>query len=203
MKRKKNQEKSEQIVRLITMKELADERKVEVECQKPIKLGWAIYGAAAILYLLNGLFTQIAVNMIPQEAPITDQLSDYKYSAEYNDFVAETQKDAVDKLTKGEISIDEYNYLTETISSNEKFEEFLRSIENDKNVQNVIINYDNYQKQIQDLGKMYSGISITALSSTLIATLILAKYRFREMDIEDKRKKRAKDFNIDLEKFQE
>ena len=202
MKKNKKQEKDEKKVHPITMKELADERKIEVECQKPIKIGWAIYGAAAILYLLNGLFTQIAVNMIPQEAPIADQLSDYKYSTEYDNFIVDTQKEALNKLINGEISIDEYNYLIETISSDEKFEEFLRSIENDKNVQSVIADYDSYEKQIQDLGRVYSGVSITSLSSTLISTLILAKYRFREMDIEEKRKNRAKELGIDLEQFE-
>lgn len=203
MRKKKKQEKVEPKVHPVTMKELAEERRVEVACQKPIKIGWAIYGAAAILYLLNGLFTQIAVTMIPQEEPIANQLIDYRYSAEYNDFIAETEKDAIDKLTKGEITLDEYNYLIETLSSDEKFEEFLRSIENDKEVQSVIENYDKYAEQIQELGKVYAGLSITALSSTLVATLILAKYRFREMDVEEKRKKRAKELGIDLEKYEQ
>ena len=203
MKKKKKQEKVEPKVHPVTMKELAEERRICKECQKPIKIGWAIYAAAAILYLFNGFATQIAVASIPKEVPIVDQLGDYKYSSEYNDYIAETQKEAAFKLSNGEISIDEYNYLIETLSSNEKFEEFLRSIENDKEVQSVIADYDKYEKQIQELGKVYSGLSITALSTTVLATLILAKYRFREMDVEEKRKKRAKELGIDLEQFEQ
>jgi hypothetical protein len=67
----------------------------------------------------------------------------------------------------------------------------LRTLENDKEVQKVIQDYDAYADKMNKIGKAYSGISITSLSSLLVATIILAKYRFREMDIEEARKKRA------------
>ena len=44
---------------------------------------------------------------------------------------------------------------------------------------------------MNSIGQKYSVLSITSLSSLLVATLILGKYRFREMDIEEARKKRA------------
>lgn len=203
MKKKKKQEKTEPKVHPVTIKELAEERKVEVACQKPIKLGWAIYGFATILYILNGIVTNLVVSQIPQELPIVDTLKDYKYTEEYNDYIAETQKQAGDKLTNGEISIDEYNYINETLSSDEKFEEFLRLLEDDDIVKQTIADYDAYTKKMDTAGKVYAGTSIASLSSLLIASLILAKYRFREMDIEEKRKKRAKELGIDLEQFEQ
>ena len=195
--------KVEKLANPVTIEDLAKERRICAECQKPIKLGWAIYGFATLLYILNGIVTNFAVMNIPQELPITDTLKDYKQTEEYTDYIAETQRQATDKLTNGEISIDEYNYIIETLSSNEKFEEFLRLLEDDDVVKQTIAEYDTYAKKMDTAGKVYAGTSIASLSSLLIATLILAKYRFREMDIEDNRKKRAKELGIDLEQFEQ
>lgn len=188
MKRNKNQEET---IRKLTPEELAEEEKRYQACKKPVKVGWAIYAFAATLYLCTGLFTKMAVDKIPQKAPIADTLGEYKQSAEYNDFITETQKTALDKLTAGEITIDEYNYILETTKNDKTFEEFLRTLENDKHVQRTISEYDNYEDAMNSIGQKYSALSITALSSLMVATLILAKYRFREMDIEEKRQKRA------------
>ena len=187
----KKGKKQESVIRQLTPEELAEEEKKYQACKKPVQIGWAIYAFAATLYLCTGLFTKMAVDKIPQKAPIADALSEYKQSAEYNDFITETQKTALDKLTSGEITIDEYNYIIETTKDDKTFEEFLRTLENDKRVQRTISEYDSYEDAMNSIGQKYSALSITALSSLMVATLILAKYRFREMDIEEARKKRA------------
>ena len=43
---------------------------------------------------------------------------------------------------------------------------------------------------MDSIGKKYSALTITSLGSLMVATLILAKYRTREMEIEENRKKR-------------
>ena len=52
MKRKDKQKVEEPKVHPITMKELAEEQQIIAKCQKPIKLGWILYGIAAIIYIL-------------------------------------------------------------------------------------------------------------------------------------------------------
>ena len=188
MKRNKKQE-PEKIE--LTPEELIEEEKIYQACKKPVKLGWAIYAIAAAIYLFNGLFAKYQMDKIPIKKPLTDELSGYKDSQAYNDYVTEIQKDAVDKLTRGEISIDEYNFIIETTKDNKTFEEFLRSLEDDKHVQQIIAKHDEYADEIDRIGKTYSGLSIASLSSILVASLILGKYRFREMDIEEKRQKRV------------
>ena len=203
MKKKKKQEEIKASVHPITIADLAEERKQEVKCQNPIKLGWTIYALAAILYILNGLTANLVVDLIPEKAPIVSTLNNYKQTEEYNDYIAETQKQATDKLTNGEITVEEYNFIIETLSSDEKFEEFLRLIDGDEFVKQTITDYDEYKNKMNTVGKAYAGVSIASLSSVLIATLILAKYRMKEMDIEEKRKKRAKELGIDLEQFEQ
>ena len=187
----KKNKKQEPIKTELTPEELIAEENKYQACKKPIKLGWTIYAIAAAIYLFNGLFAQYQMNQIPIKKPLTDELSGYKDTQAYNDYITEIQKDAISKLTRGEISIDEYNYIIETTKNNKTFEEFLRSLEDDKQVQQIIAKHDEYADEIDRIGKTYSGLSIASLSSVLIASLILAKYRFREMDIEDKRKQRA------------
>lgn len=203
MKKKKKQEEIKASVHPITIADLAEERKQEVKCQNPIKLGWTIYAVAAILYILNGLTANLVVDLIPEKAPIVNTLNNYKQTEEYNDYIAETQKQATNKLTNGEITVEEYNFIIETLSSDEKFEEFLRLIDGDEFVKQTITDYDEYKNKMNTVGKAYAGVSIASLSSVLIATLILAKYRMKEMDIEEKRKKRAKELGIDLEQFEQ
>ena len=187
----KKNKKQEPIKTELTPEELIAEENKYQACKKPIKLGWTIYAIAAAIYLFNGLFAQYQMNQIPIKQPLTDELSGYKNTQAYNDYITEIQKDAINKLTRGEISIDEYNYIIETTKNNKTFEEFLRSLEDDKQVQQIIAKHDEYADEIDRIGKTYSGLSIASLSSVLVASLILAKYRFREMDIEDKRKQRA------------
>lgn len=187
----KKNKKQEPIKTELTPEELIAEENKYQACKKPIKLGWTIYAIAAAIYLFNGLFAQYQMNQIPIKKPLTDELSGYKDTQAYNDYITEIQKDAISKLTRGEISIDEYNYIIETTKNNKTFEEFLRSLEDDKQVQQIIAKHDEYADEIDRIGKTYSGLSIASLSSVLVASLILAKYRFREMDIEDKRKQRV------------
>ena len=187
---KKNKTK-EEIVRQLTPEELVEEEKKYQACKKPVKIGWAIYTFAATLYLCSGFFAKAAADKIPQKPPITESLSDYKNHAEYKDFISETQKVALNQLINGEITVDEYDYIIKTTKSDESFEEFLRNIENDERVQKVITAYDEYASEMNSIIKKHSALSITALSSLLVATAILAKYRLRELDIEDARKKRA------------
>lgn len=187
----KKNKKQEPIKTELTPEELIAEENKYQACKKPIKVAWTIYAIAAAIYLFNGLFAQYQMNQIPIKKPLTDELSGYKDTQAYNDYITEIQKDAISKLTRGEISIDEYNYIIETTKNNKTFEEFLRSLEDDKHVQQIIAKHDEYADEIDRIGKTYSGLSIASLSSVLVASLILAKYRFREMDIEDKRKQRA------------
>ena len=187
----KKNKKQEPEVRQLTPEELAEEEKKYQACKVPVQIGWAIYAFAATLYLCTGLFTKIAVDKIPEKKPITESLVSYKQTEEYNDFITEIQKNATDKLVAGEITLEEYQYIIENTSSDKAFEEFLRSIENDKQVKKAISEYDDYKDAMNSIGQKYSTLSITSLSSLMVATLILAKYRFREMDIEEARKKRA------------
>jgi hypothetical protein len=133
----------------------------------------------------------MAVDKIPEKPPITDTLSGYRQTQEYNDFISEIQKTATDQLVAGEISVEEFEFIIDKTSSDEKFEEFLRSIEDDPKVQKVIAEYDDYKEELNVIGKKYSVLSIAGLSSLMVATLVLAKYRTREMEIEENRKKRA------------
>lgn len=187
----KKNKKEEEKIRPLTPEELEQEEKLYQACKTPVKIGWGIYAFAATLYICSGLFAKAAVDKIPVKPEPVDALAEYRESDEYNEFIRQTQYEALDKLTAGEISIEEYNDVVETLSSDKKFEGFLRTLEDDKEVQKVISDYDKYAEQMNVLGKKYSGCQITSLSSLLIATIILAKYRFREMDIEEKRKKRA------------
>ena len=136
---------------------------------------------------------------IPQKDPLSKTLKEYKNSQQYTDYISAIQNEALNQLTNGEITIDEYKYIIETCSSDKKFEEFLRTIENDEYVQAVIKDYDENQEQINTIGKKYSALTITALSSLMVSTLILAKYRFKEMDIEDARKKREEAQNQQMQ----
>ena len=187
---KKNKKQETETLEL-SPEELAEEERMYQACKKPVKLGWTIYAIAAALYLFNGLFAKYQMDKIPIKQPLADELSSYKETQAYNDYITEIQKEAAVKLTRGEISIDEYNYIIETTKNNSTFEEFLRSLEDDKNVQQTIAKYDEYADDLERIGKTYSGLSIASLSSILIASLILGKYRFREMDIEEKRQKRV------------
>ena len=187
---KKDKRKKEDKVRPLTPEELAAEEKRYQACKKPIKIGWGIYAFAATLYLCSGIFANMAVNKIPEKPEPADALSEYRETDEYNQFVKETQNEALNKLMSGEISVEEYDEVIKTVSDDKNFEKFLRTLENDKEVQKVIKDYDAYADQMNKIGKTYSGIQITSLSSLLIATIILGKYRFREMDIEEARKKR-------------
>ena len=189
--KKNKKEKKEPEVRPLTPEELEAEEKRYQACKKPVQVGWAIYAFAATLYLCSGFFASRAAARIPEKKPITESLSGYRESEEYNDFIRETQMTALDKLTNGEITLDEYEYIIETTKDDKKFEEFLRSLEDNKYVQKTIEEYDDYKDAMNSIGQKYSALSITALSSLLVATLILGKYRFREMDIEEARKKRA------------
>lgn len=188
--KKNKKEKKEPEIRQLSREELEEEEKRYQACKKPVQIGWGIYVFAATLYICTGLFTQAAVDEIPEKKPIVETLESYRQTQEYNDFISEIQKDATDKLVAGEISPEEYKYIIENTSSDEKFEEFLRSIENDKNVKKVIEEYDDYKSIMDSIGRKYSALNITSLGSLMVATLILAKYRTREMEIEENRKKR-------------
>ena len=187
----KKDKKQEPQIRELTPEELAEEERKYQACKKPVKLGWTIYAIAAAIYLFNMLTAKYSMDQIPIKQPLADELASYKDTEIYRDYITEIQRDATDKLTRGEISIDEYQYIIDTTKNNKTFEEFLRSLEDDKHVQQIIAKHDEYADEIDRIGKTYSGLSIASLSSVLIATLILAKYRNREMDIEDKRQKRA------------
>lgn len=189
--RKIKKEKKEPEIRQLTREELDEEEKRYQACKAPIQIGWGIYAFAATLYLCAGLFTRMAVDKIPEKPPITDTLSGYRQTQEYNDFISEIQKTATDQLVAGEISVEEFEFIIDKTSSDEKFEEFLRSIEDDPKVQKVIAEYDDYKEELNVIGKKYSVLSIAGLSSLMVATLVLAKYRTREMEIEENRKKRA------------
>ena len=191
MKKYNNLKTQENENRQLSPDELAEEERLYAACKKPIKVAWAIYAVAATLYISTGLFANSAVKQIPQKPPITESLESYKYSENYNDFVSAAQNEALNQFLAGEISLEDYQYVVDTISDDKKFEEFLRGLENDEFVQQTIADYDKYADQINEIGKKYSALTITALSSLLVSTIILAKYRFREMDIEDARKKRA------------
>ena len=196
---KKDKRKKEDKVRPLTPEELAAEEKRYQACKKPIKIGWGIYAFAATLYLCSGIFANMAVNKIPEKPEPADALSEYRETDEYNQFVKETQNEALNKLMSGEISVEEYDEVIKTVSDDKNFEKFLRTLENDKEVQKVIKDYDAYADQMNKIGKTYSGIQITSLSSLLIATIILGKYRFREMDIEEARKKREEAQNQQMQ----
>ena len=187
----KKRQRKEEKVRQLTAEELEAEQKKYDECKKPIKIAWMIYGAAVILYLVNGFVASSMARHIPQQENFVDTLEGYKQTEEYNDFVTEVQKEAVNMLTAGQITVEEYQHIIDTASSDEKFEEFLRGLKDDEFVQETIAKYDNYEEQMNLVGKKYAGVSIASLSSLMVATMILAKYRFREMDIEETRKKRA------------
>lgn len=192
-KDKKRKEQPE--IRQLTPEELAEEERKYQACKKPVKIGWHIYGFAALAYILNGIFTQSAVAQIPQQQPLSYQLNEYKHEAAYTDFIAEAQKDALKRLENGEITIEEYEYVIETISSDKKFEEFLRTLKDNEYVQEKIAEYDEYTKQVNNIGKKYRALSLTSLGSLVVGTIILGKYRFREMDIEEARKKRNEALN--------
>ena len=177
--------------RQLSQEELVEEERLYAACKKPIKVAWAIYAAAATLYISTGLFANSAIKQIPPKPPITESLESYKYNENYNDFVSAAQNEALNQFLAGEISLEDYQYVVDTISDDKKFEEFLRGLENDEFVQQTIADYDKYADQVNEIGKKYSALTITALSSLLVSTIILAKYRSREMDIEDARKKRA------------
>jgi hypothetical protein len=202
--RKNKKEKKEPEIRQLTREELEQEEKQYQACKRPIQIGWGIYAFAATLYLCAGLFTRMAVDKIPEKAPIVETLSGYRETQEYNDFISEIQKTATDRLVAGEISLEEFDFIIEKTSSDEKFEEFLRGLEDNKYVQKTIEEYDDYKDAMNSIGQKYSALSITALSSLLVATLILAKYRFREMDIEEARKKRDEaGLNSPFEEFRQ
>ena len=196
MKKNKKNKKQIEEVRQLTPDELAEEEKKYNACKKPIQIGWAIYAFAASLYIINGFMAHSTAANITKKPTITEELNKYKYSEEYTDFITEAQKETLRQLEQGEITVDEFNHIMETISSEEKFEEFLRGLEHDKEAQAVIKEYDEYSKQLDTLGKKYAGVSITALSSLMVSSVILAKYRFREMDIEEARRKRAEALNL-------
>lgn len=187
----KKNKKEEPKVHELTPEELAEEERKYQACKKPVKIGWSIFIIAAAIYLFNSLYAMNAMNHIPIKRPLAEELSSYKDSQAYNDYITEIQKEALDMFTRNEITIDEYEYIIKTTKDNKTFEEFLRTLEDDKHVQETIAKYDEYADDINRIGKTYSGLSITSLSSILVASLILGKYRFREMDIEEKRKQRA------------
>lgn len=191
MKKKRVKKAKEEVIRQLTPEELAEEERKYQACKKPVKIGWMIYVFAATLYICTGLFAQRAVDRVPKKPEIVDALHDYKETEKYNDFLAETQRAALDRLTAGEITVEEYQYIIETTKDDKNFEKFLRTLEDDKKVQQVIKEYDDYADAMNSIGQKYSALTITSLSSLLVATLVLAKYRFREMDIEEARKKRA------------
>lgn len=189
---KKNKKVSQEPeIRQLSREELEAEEKRYQDCKMPIQIGWGIYAFAATLYLCAGLFAHNAVEKIPEKAPIVETLSSYRETQEYNDFISEIQKTATDKLVAGEISVEEFEFIVEKTSSDEKFEEFLRSIEDDPRVKRAIEEYDDYKDAMKSIGQKYSVLSIAGLSSLMVATLVLAKYRTREMEIEENRKKRA------------
>lgn len=188
--RKNKKEKKEPEIRQLTREELEAEERQYQACKKPIQIGWGIYAFAATLYLCAGLFTRMAVDKIPEKAPIVETLSGYRQTQEYNDFISEIQKTAADKLVNGEITLEEFDFIIEKTASDEKFEEFLRSIEDDERVKSVIAEYDDYKSALNSIGQKYSAFSIAGLSSLMVATLVLAKYRGREMQIEEDREKR-------------
>lgn len=193
---KKKATKKEPEIRQLTPEELAEEERIYQACKKPVKIGWGIFTAATTIYICAGLFTRINLSTIPQVAPPTDTLSEYRETDEYNEFVREAQNEALRLLTNGEITKEEYDQVVSTVSDDKKFEEFLRTLENDERVQKVLENYDKNQEQLRELGRKYSATSIAGLSGLLVASLILGKYRFKEMEIEEAREKRAKALEI-------
>ena len=104
--KKNKKEKKEPEVRPLTPEELEAEEKRYQACKKPVQVGWAIYAFAATLYLCSGFFASRAAARIPEKKPITESLSGYRESEEYNDFIRETQMTALDKLTNGEITLE-------------------------------------------------------------------------------------------------
>ena len=178
-------------VRELTEEELAFEEKRYNACKRPVRIGYSIYALAVAIWITNGLFAQSTVADIPKEKPLAEKLSYYKTSEKYTDFIAEAQRDAIKRLERGEISLDEYDYVMETLSSDAKFEEFLRSIDDLPDVKNAIQKYDRYNDTMRTLSRKYAGINLTSLGTLIVGTLILAKYRFREMDIEEARATRG------------
>ena len=103
MKKKKKEEE----IRPLTPEELEQEEKMYQACKKPVQIGWAIYAFAATLYLCSGIFAKAAVDKIPQKPEPADALSEYRESDEYNQFIRETQNEALDKMMAGEISYED------------------------------------------------------------------------------------------------
>ena len=187
----RDKKKKEKEIRQLSPEELLEEERRYQACKKPVKIGWHIYACATIVYVINMLVASKAIQNLPQERPVVETLNDYRASEEYADFLTSIQKEATDKFTRGEISIEECQHIIETSSSDEKFEEFLRGLENDPRVQRVLADYDEFDKAYRSINSKYRVLALTSLSGILVANVILAKYRFREMDIEDARKKRA------------
>lgn len=184
-----NKKKDE--VRQLTEAELLEEEKKYQACKKPIRIAWHLFACATILYVFNMIFAKGAYESVPQKKPITEQLDRYREHEAYNDYLTSIQKDATDKLTRGELTVDEYKHILETVKNDENFENFLRGLEDDGTVQKVVEEYDKYEKELATINKRYSAIAIVALSANLVSSLILAKYRLREDSIEEARKKRA------------
>ena len=188
--RKAKEEKRERYPLNPTFEQWVKEENDYRNCKKPVSIGWTIFGLGALSHFLCSLIGYSVMSDIPEMPHFTDTLESYKYTEEYNDYVTETQKEAVRMLTEGEITFDEYTHIVNTVSSDENFAEFLRSLKDDKHAMQIIAEYDEYAKQVNDLGKTFAGVTIAGLSGMLIGTLILAKYRMREMEIEEVRKKR-------------
>lgn len=180
-----------------SIKELAAEERAYNACKKPIKIAWTIYAFAATIYLCSGIFANAAIKDMPELEPLDSTLHEHKYSDAYSEFKSELETEAYNKMLAGEITADEYKYTLKTISDDKKFEEFLRTLESDPEVQKALAEYDDYNSALDRIGKTYSALAITSLSSLLVSTIILAKYRFREMDIEEKRKKRDEAANTE------
>ncbi len=187
MAKKKKQDET----RELTKEELLVEEQKYLSSKKWITRGWHLFACASILYFLNGMIGRSAIMNLPQEKPIIEQLDDYRDTEKFNDYMTAVQNEATDRLMRGEITVEEYNYVVETVSSDENFEKFLRSLEDDERVQKVVQNYDKFKQEYVALSRKHSGVSIVALSSLLVSTLILGKHRFREESIEEARKKRA------------
>ena len=190
MKTNKKKENKQDEIHPLTSEEIVKEELLYQSCKKPISIAWKIFAISATIYLSSAIFAKSAIDKIPIQKPIVESLDSYKQSEQYQDYITTAQKEALSQFTAGEISYDDYEYVIKTLSNDKKFEEFLRSLEDDKFVQQTIAKYDKYEDQINEIGKKYSALTITALSSLLVSTIILAKYRFREMEIEENRKKR-------------
>ena len=188
---KKN--KQQQEIRPLTPAEFAEEERKLQKYKRIIRHLWAIYALTATLHLSNGYFAGEALAQMEQPVVITDKLSQYKHCEEYKDYLTEMRNKVMESYERGEIDDEALVLAIEATASEENFEKFLRTY-NDEFVQETIAYNDELKKQYSKTGATYAGINIACLSSLLVWTIPMAILREKEDTIEENRKKREELF---------